>query len=59
MDIEKIVDELNIYYDSLNENINSNTFNDYESSWMVETKLEFDDQFEQLKEHIKYINQDL
>ena len=46
MDIEKIVDELNIYYDSLAENINSNTFNDYESSWMVETKLEFDDLFE-------------
>ena len=38
----KMVEKLDIYYQSLVENIDSNTFNDFESSWMTETKEEFD-----------------
>ena len=55
----KMVEKLDIYYQSLVENIDSNTFNDFESSWMTETKEEFDKQFDELKEHVQYLNLDL
>ena len=59
MNCDKMVDKLQIYYDALVDNIESDRFEDFESSWMVETKNEFDVKNEELIKHLSYVNEDL
>ena len=59
VEIQNMVDHNNRYYNSLVENINSNSFSDEESSWMAEVKEEFDKKREEFKENMEFINEDL